>query len=199
MRDPWNDIISLLPLQELMSFFNLCPRKASCLYFMFHFLCRLIHAAWALHQAPPKLFHSSIYIEFMVALVSTILRVNLLSSSVCTSLQVCFRLVLHWVAYPLDLAIRPPTQYLVRDHTMIPCRSLGQLSFVKSLSRGTPPQHVRSIAHDSPSGESRLFPLGYLSRQCNVSLRILPLRISETTIPFDYFDLLNKLCIVSLS
>ncbi|RWW16502.1 hypothetical protein BHE74_00009015 [Ensete ventricosum] len=40
MKNPWNNIISLLPLQKFMSL-NLCQRKDLCLHSMFHLLCRL--------------------------------------------------------------------------------------------------------------------------------------------------------------
>ncbi|RWW82742.1 hypothetical protein BHE74_00008781 [Ensete ventricosum] len=44
----------------------------------------------------------------------------------------------------------------------------------KLLSWGTSPQHVRSAAHDSPSEELGLIPLGYLSCWSNFHFRILP-------------------------
>ncbi|RWW11664.1 hypothetical protein BHE74_00003941 [Ensete ventricosum] len=53
-------------------------------------LCFIIHddsfyAAWVLHQVSFKLLYSSVYIELMVALTSTILRVSSPLSSISTS------------------------------------------------------------------------------------------------------------------
>ncbi|RRT83843.1 hypothetical protein B296_00008679 [Ensete ventricosum] len=67
MKNSWNDMISLLPLQEFMSLTyvqgKLCA-SASC----FIFYVDSHRAAWILHQFPPKLLRPSIYIELMVAL-----------------------------------------------------------------------------------------------------------------------------------
>ncbi|RZS10261.1 hypothetical protein BHM03_00041449 [Ensete ventricosum] len=64
-------MISLLPLQEFMPLTSnqgkLCA-SAPC----FIFYVNSLHAAWILHQVPLKLLHSSICIELIVALTSTI-------------------------------------------------------------------------------------------------------------------------------
>ncbi|RWV94847.1 hypothetical protein GW17_00042577 [Ensete ventricosum] len=64
-------MIPLLPLQEFMSLIfvkeKLCA-SAPC----FIFYVDSLHAAWILHQVPPKLLRPSICIEFMVALTPTI-------------------------------------------------------------------------------------------------------------------------------
>ncbi|RRT79866.1 hypothetical protein B296_00004083 [Ensete ventricosum] len=71
MKNPWNDMILLLPLQEFLSLTsiqeNLC---ATTLYFIFY--VDSLHVACALHHVPPKLFHLLICIELMVALAPTI-------------------------------------------------------------------------------------------------------------------------------
>ncbi|RRT53159.1 hypothetical protein B296_00018588 [Ensete ventricosum] len=56
---------------------------ASVLCFIFY--VDSLHAAWILHQVPPKLFRSSICIELMVALILTIPWVNPPSSLIFTS------------------------------------------------------------------------------------------------------------------
>ncbi|RRT82417.1 hypothetical protein BHE74_00004120 [Ensete ventricosum] len=84
MKNSWNDIISLLPLQEfmLLTFVQekLC---ASATYFIFY--VNSFHAAWILHQVPPKLLRLSICIRLMVALVPTIPRVSPPLSLIFTS------------------------------------------------------------------------------------------------------------------
>ncbi|RWW07805.1 hypothetical protein BHE74_00014919 [Ensete ventricosum] len=77
MRDPWNTIISLLSLQEFMSL-NSVQRKLYVFAPCFVFYVDSFHAAWTLHQVPPKLLCSSICIELKVALTPTILWVSLL-------------------------------------------------------------------------------------------------------------------------
>ncbi|RRT80274.1 hypothetical protein B296_00007142 [Ensete ventricosum] len=72
MKNPWNDMISLLPLQEFIPLTfvqgKLCA-SAPC----FIFNIDSLHTTWILHQVPPKSLHSSICIELIVALASTIL------------------------------------------------------------------------------------------------------------------------------
>ncbi|RWV82135.1 hypothetical protein BHE74_00041717 [Ensete ventricosum] len=71
MKNPWNDMIPLLPLQELMSLTyvqgRLCA-SAPC----FIFYVDSIYRVWILHQISPKLLCPSICIELMVALAPTI-------------------------------------------------------------------------------------------------------------------------------
>ncbi|RWW22550.1 hypothetical protein BHE74_00015281 [Ensete ventricosum] len=76
MKNLWNDIISLLSLQEFMSLTTVQGKlraSAPCSIFFVDSL----HGAWILHQVPPKLLDLLIYIELMVALAPTIPRVNL--------------------------------------------------------------------------------------------------------------------------
>ncbi|RRT53752.1 hypothetical protein B296_00026787 [Ensete ventricosum] len=75
MKNPWNDMTSLLPLQEFMS---LTPvqEKLRALAPCSIFYVDSLPMAWILHQVPPKLFRSSICIELMVALTPTIPRVS---------------------------------------------------------------------------------------------------------------------------
>ncbi|RRT62791.1 hypothetical protein B296_00003977 [Ensete ventricosum] len=57
MKNPWNDMILLLPLQEFMSLTSVQGKlraSAPCLIFYVDSL----HAAWILHQVPPKLLHT---------------------------------------------------------------------------------------------------------------------------------------------
>ncbi|RWW48662.1 hypothetical protein BHE74_00045244 [Ensete ventricosum] len=88
MKNPWNDIISLLPLQEFMSLTSIQGKLyASAPCFIFYAIS--LHVAWILHQVPPKLFCLSIYIELMVALAPTIPQVSpLLSLSSISTLSV---------------------------------------------------------------------------------------------------------------
>ncbi|RWW49199.1 hypothetical protein BHE74_00044669 [Ensete ventricosum] len=75
MKNPWNDMISLLPLQEFMSLTSVQGKlraSAPCSIFYVDSL----HAVWILCQVPPKLFRSSICIELMMALAPTISRVG---------------------------------------------------------------------------------------------------------------------------
>ncbi|RWV78136.1 hypothetical protein GW17_00060942 [Ensete ventricosum] len=75
MKNPWNDMIPLLPLQVFMSLISVQGKLcvfAPC--FVFYIIS--LHAAWILHQAPPKLLRFLICIELIVALVSTIPRVS---------------------------------------------------------------------------------------------------------------------------
>ncbi|RWW23408.1 hypothetical protein GW17_00012354, partial [Ensete ventricosum] len=70
MKNSWNDIISLLPLQEFMSLTSVQGKlhaSTPCSIFYVNSL----HAAWIL-----QLLHPLICIEFMVALVPTISRVS---------------------------------------------------------------------------------------------------------------------------
>ncbi|RWW60025.1 hypothetical protein BHE74_00033007 [Ensete ventricosum] len=84
MKNPWNDMIQLLPLQEFMPLTSIQGKfRASAPFSIFY--VDSIHAAWILHQVPPKLLRSSIYIKLIVALVSTIPRVSPPLSSISTS------------------------------------------------------------------------------------------------------------------
>ncbi|RWV76932.1 hypothetical protein BHE74_00002929 [Ensete ventricosum] len=75
MKNLWNDMISLLPLQEFMSLTPVQGKlRASAPCFIFY--KSSFPMAWILHQVPFKLFRSSICIELMVALTPTIPRVS---------------------------------------------------------------------------------------------------------------------------
>ncbi|RZS03601.1 hypothetical protein BHM03_00033783 [Ensete ventricosum] len=61
MKNLWNDMISLLPLQEFMPLTYVQGKlraSAPCSIFYVDSL----HAAWILHQVPPKSLRSSICI-----------------------------------------------------------------------------------------------------------------------------------------
>ncbi|RWV87943.1 hypothetical protein GW17_00050019 [Ensete ventricosum] len=76
MKNPWNDMIPLLPLQEFISLTSIQGKLcASALCSIFY--VNSLHVAWILYQIPPKLLHSSIYNELMVALIPTIPQVSL--------------------------------------------------------------------------------------------------------------------------
>ncbi|RZS12415.1 hypothetical protein BHM03_00043918 [Ensete ventricosum] len=64
---------------------DLCPRKLRASAPCFIFYVDSLHAAWILHQVPPKSLCSSIYIKLIVALVSTIPWVSPLLSSISAS------------------------------------------------------------------------------------------------------------------
>ncbi|RWV76927.1 hypothetical protein GW17_00062323 [Ensete ventricosum] len=75
MKNSWNDMIILLPLQEFMPLTSVQEKfyaSAPC----FIFYVDSIHTACILHQVPRKSLRSSICIELIVALASTIPRVN---------------------------------------------------------------------------------------------------------------------------
>ncbi|RRT68162.1 hypothetical protein B296_00024113 [Ensete ventricosum] len=72
MKNPWNDMITLLPLQELMSL-TFVQEKLRASIPCSIFYVDSLHAAWILHQVPPKLLRLSICIELIVALTPTIL------------------------------------------------------------------------------------------------------------------------------
>ncbi|RWW40412.1 hypothetical protein BHE74_00054182 [Ensete ventricosum] len=84
MKNPWNDIITLLPLQEFMSLTSIQGKLCASTP-CFHLLRNSLHAAWILHQVPPKLLHLSICIELMMALMPTIPQVSPPLSSISTS------------------------------------------------------------------------------------------------------------------
>ncbi|RWW76847.1 hypothetical protein BHE74_00015028 [Ensete ventricosum] len=70
MKNPWNDMIPLLPLQEFMSLTPVQGKlRASTPYFIFN--VDSLHATWILPQIPPNLLRSSICIELMVAITPT--------------------------------------------------------------------------------------------------------------------------------
>ncbi|RZR88956.1 hypothetical protein BHM03_00016616 [Ensete ventricosum] len=83
MKNPWNDMIPLLPLQEFTPLTSvqgkLCASAPCSIFYV-----DSLHTAWILHQVPPKLLRSSICIELIVALASTIPRVSPPLSSIFT-------------------------------------------------------------------------------------------------------------------
>ncbi|RWW51456.1 hypothetical protein BHE74_00042195 [Ensete ventricosum] len=77
-------MIPLLPLQEFMPLTSVQGKlhaSAPCSIFYVESL----HAAWILHQVPPKSLRSSICIELIVVLASTIPQVSPPLSSISTS------------------------------------------------------------------------------------------------------------------
>ncbi|RWW06404.1 hypothetical protein GW17_00030276 [Ensete ventricosum] len=82
----------------------------------FIFYVDSLHAAWILHQVPPKLLYLSICIELMVALAPTIPWVSPMLSLISTSTLSVFSYDVVMVVPPLDLAMHPLTDYLIRDH-----------------------------------------------------------------------------------
>ncbi|RWW66838.1 hypothetical protein BHE74_00025760 [Ensete ventricosum] len=133
MKNPWNDMIPLLPLQEFMSLTSV-QGKLRAFAPCSNFYVDSLHADWILHQVIPKFLHPSICIELMVALAPTIPRVSPLLSLMFISTLSVSSFDVDMVAPPLDLAIYPPMHYFMRDHAMTPRRSLGLLSFVELLS-----------------------------------------------------------------
>ncbi|RZS10437.1 hypothetical protein BHM03_00041661 [Ensete ventricosum] len=84
MKNLWNDMITLLPLQEFMSLTSVQGKLcASTPYSIFYI--NSLHVAWTLHQIPPKLLCLSSYIELMVALIPTIPQISPLLSLIFTS------------------------------------------------------------------------------------------------------------------
>ncbi|RWV84470.1 hypothetical protein GW17_00053807 [Ensete ventricosum] len=77
-------MIPLLPLQEFMPLTSVQGKlraSAPCSIFYIDSL----HTTWILHQVPPKSLRSSICIELIMTLVSTIPRVSPPLSSISTS------------------------------------------------------------------------------------------------------------------
>ncbi|RWV95655.1 hypothetical protein GW17_00041706 [Ensete ventricosum] len=84
MKNPWNDMIPLLSLQYFMPLTSVQGKlHASTLCSIFY--VSSFHAAWILYQVPPKSLRSSICIELIVALASTIPQVSHPLSSTSTS------------------------------------------------------------------------------------------------------------------
>ncbi|RRT35216.1 hypothetical protein B296_00051608 [Ensete ventricosum] len=84
MKNPWNNMIPLLPLQEFMPLTSVQGKlytSAPCSIFYVDSL----HAAWILYPVPTKSLRSSICIKLIVALASTIPRVSPPLSSIFTS------------------------------------------------------------------------------------------------------------------
>ncbi|RZS25331.1 hypothetical protein BHM03_00058516 [Ensete ventricosum] len=129
MKNPWNDIISLLPLQEFMSLTSVQGKLHVSIFYV-----DSLHVAWILHQVPPKLLCLSICIELMVALMPTIPLVSPSLSSISTSTLNGPSYDVFIVTGPLDLAMYPPMHYFIRDHAMTPRCSLDPLSFMEILS-----------------------------------------------------------------
>ncbi|RZR83749.1 hypothetical protein BHM03_00010445 [Ensete ventricosum] len=70
MKNLWNNMISPLTLQEVMSLTSIQGKfHASALCFIFY--VDSLHATWVFHQVPSKLLCPSIYIKFTVALCLT--------------------------------------------------------------------------------------------------------------------------------
>ncbi|RRT44114.1 hypothetical protein B296_00013594 [Ensete ventricosum] len=127
MKTPWNNMISLLPLQEFMSLTSVQGKlhtSAPC----FIFYVNSLHVVWTLHQVSPKLLRLLICIELMVALAPIIPRVSPPLSMIFTStLRVpSYNVVM--VALQLDLAMHRPMHYLIRDHATTPHCSFIPLS-----------------------------------------------------------------------
>ncbi|RRT75260.1 hypothetical protein B296_00009801 [Ensete ventricosum] len=130
MKNSWNDMIPLLPLQEFMSLTSvqgkLCASAPCSLFYV-----DSLHAAWIFYQVPPKLFRLSICIELMVALARTIPRVSPPLSLISTSTLSVPSYDVAIIAPPLDLTIHPPMHYFIRDHVTTP-----RLARFVELSRG---------------------------------------------------------------
>ncbi|RRT60342.1 hypothetical protein B296_00015348 [Ensete ventricosum] len=114
MKTPWNNMISLLPLQKFLSLTSIQGKLRTVLCSIFY--VDSLHTAWTLHQVPPKLLRLLICIELMVALAPTILRVSPLLSLIFTSTLSVPSYDVAMVAPPLDLAMHRPMHYLIRDH-----------------------------------------------------------------------------------
>ncbi|RZS07165.1 hypothetical protein BHM03_00037950 [Ensete ventricosum] len=108
MKNPWNDIILLLPLQEFMSLTSVQGRLRASIFYV-----DSLHVTWILHQVPPKLLCLSICIELMVALMPTIPRVSHPLSSIFISTLSVPSYDVAIVAPPLDLARHRPMHYFI--------------------------------------------------------------------------------------
>ncbi|RRT85521.1 hypothetical protein B296_00002314 [Ensete ventricosum] len=112
MKNPWNDVIPLLPVQKFMSLTfvqgKLCASAPCSIFYV-----DSLHVAWILHQVSPKMLCPSIYIELMVALALTIPQVSPLLSPIFISALSVPSFDVAMVATPLDLAMHPPMYYLM--------------------------------------------------------------------------------------
>ncbi|RRT57522.1 hypothetical protein B296_00016419 [Ensete ventricosum] len=125
-------MISVLPLHEVMSLTSVQGKlRASAPCSLFY--VDSLHAAWILHQVPPKLLRLSVYIELMVTLMSTILRVNPPLSPILISTLSLPSYDVVVIAPLLNLVMHPLMHYLIRDHATTR-RSLDPLSLVEILS-----------------------------------------------------------------
>ncbi|RWW05701.1 hypothetical protein GW17_00031007 [Ensete ventricosum] len=161
MKNPWNDMISLLPLQEFMSLNSvkgkLCASAPCSIFYV-----DSLHAAWILHQVPPKLLCSSICIELMVTLTPTIPWVshpmknpwnNMIPLLPLQEFMSLSELILHGAkdegfmslnSVQGKLRASAPcfifyidslhTAWILHQHATTPRRSLDPLSFVEMLS-----------------------------------------------------------------
>ncbi|RZS02106.1 hypothetical protein BHM03_00032084 [Ensete ventricosum] len=116
MKNPWNDIIPLLPLQEFMSLTSvqgkLCA-SALCFY-----LLRPLPSC-GLDTSPSSTQVAlclSICIEMMVAHMPSIPWVSPLLSLIFTSTLSVPLYDVAIVAPPLDLVMHPLMHYFIRDH-----------------------------------------------------------------------------------
>ncbi|RZS10652.1 hypothetical protein BHM03_00041932 [Ensete ventricosum] len=108
MKNPWNDIIPLLPLQEFISLTSVQGKLYASIFYV-----DSLHTAWILHQVLPKLLHLSISIELMVAIMPTIPWVSPPLSSISTLTLSMPSYDVLMVALPLDLAMHPPMRYFI--------------------------------------------------------------------------------------
>ncbi|RRT67764.1 hypothetical protein B296_00009875 [Ensete ventricosum] len=129
MKNPWNNMITLLPLQEFIPLTSIQGKlRGSALCSIF--CVDSLHTAWILHQVSPKLLRLSICIELMVALMPTIPWVSPPLSSISTLTPSVPLYDVAMVAPPLDLAMH----YFIRDHATTPHCLLDPLSFMEILS-----------------------------------------------------------------
>ncbi|RZS14047.1 hypothetical protein BHM03_00045701 [Ensete ventricosum] len=84
MKNPWNDMIPLLPLQEFM-LLTLVQGKLCASAPCFIFYVDSLHTTWILHQVLPESLRSSICIELIVTLASIIPWVSPPLSLISTS------------------------------------------------------------------------------------------------------------------
>ncbi|RZS14820.1 hypothetical protein BHM03_00046557 [Ensete ventricosum] len=84
MKHLWNDMISLLPLQEFLPLTSVQGKlRASVPCSIFY--VDSLHPAWILHRVPSKSLRSSIFIKLIMALAFTIPWVSHPLSSIFTS------------------------------------------------------------------------------------------------------------------
>ncbi|RWW50314.1 hypothetical protein BHE74_00043444 [Ensete ventricosum] len=133
MKNPWNEMIPLLPLQEFMSLTSVQGKlRASTPCSIFY--VDSLHVAWILHQVPLKLLGLSICIELIAALAPTILRVSPQLSLISISTPNVPSYDVTIISPPLDLAMHLSMDYFFQDHAMTPRCLFDSLSFVEILS-----------------------------------------------------------------
>ncbi|RRT76123.1 hypothetical protein BHE74_00018665 [Ensete ventricosum] len=58
MKNPWNNMITLLPLKDFISLTSVQGKLHASTLCSIFYVDDFFHTTWVLHQVPPKLLHS---------------------------------------------------------------------------------------------------------------------------------------------